>query len=639
MKRFKTQALFFVIVFGILLYVFESPFAQAKDMNMTSAVGTSYYIDETNGNDISDGTSPKSAWKSLDKVNSFTFLPGDQILFKAGEEWSGQLHPKGSGTEAKPIRIGKYGEGEKPLIQGEGTVESVVYLYNQEYWEIGYLEITNYSSTPADSPRRGIHVEAGDVEVDSTNDLNKVSTLNHIYIHDLYIHDVNGEDKKDGGGSAGIQISVTISSLDDNSTPDPESVHRRTTFNDVLIENNVIERVSRSGIITWTDWKSRKELGQGKTYGDEEYTPWTPLTNVVIRANELFEIGGDGIVPHMTEGALVEYNRVDGFNKTSSGYNVGAWTWNGDNTLYQYNEVSGGFSIRDGNAFDFDHGSKGVIYQYNYSHDNEGGTLLLCADGSTGTGGVYDGIFRYNISENDHYQTFIICGADNVHNIQIYNNVFYVGPGIKTNMLVSQGGKTEAVLRNNIFYNFGSGGYVKKSSWSYDNNLFFGNKVPTKSIIPDDNMKTFDPLFVNPGSGGIGLDTLDGYKLQVDSPAIGSGSLINNKGDVDFWGNPLSPINQNIGAYDRPAASISLIRDTIEFYRNSADIQQPLYQQLQLHLTAVGHYEEQKATEKVVKHMNSFKVLLDYQHGKGLITEKAYDVLMTHADAMIEKWE
>src|SRR5690606_8086408 len=103
-----------------------------------------YYVDADNGSDTYDGLSESTAWKSLEKVNSITFLPGTKILFKSGGIWVGQLKPKGSGSASMPIIIDKYGTGAKPLIDGNGLEgEGVVYLYNQSYWEINNLEITN----------------------------------------------------------------------------------------------------------------------------------------------------------------------------------------------------------------------------------------------------------------------------------------------------------------------------------------------------------------------------------------------------------------------------------------------------------------------------------------------------------------
>ena len=38
--------------------------------------GLTYYVDAVNGNDSNDGLTEENAWKSLDQVNSTTFLPG-----------------------------------------------------------------------------------------------------------------------------------------------------------------------------------------------------------------------------------------------------------------------------------------------------------------------------------------------------------------------------------------------------------------------------------------------------------------------------------------------------------------------------------------------------------------------------------
>ena len=113
-----------------------------------------YYIDGSYGCDENDGLTPQTAWGTLDKVNATTFCPGDEILFKKDNCYCGQLHPLGDGTAEAPIRIGSYGGGDKPVIDGCGSygtregnfVEgAAVLFYNQNYWEVDGLEITNYN--------------------------------------------------------------------------------------------------------------------------------------------------------------------------------------------------------------------------------------------------------------------------------------------------------------------------------------------------------------------------------------------------------------------------------------------------------------------------------------------------------------
>ncbi|MDA0194496.1 MAG: hypothetical protein O2887_05695 [Bacteroidetes bacterium] len=95
-----------------------------------------YYVDSVNCNDTNSGHRPQEAWASLDKINATTFKPGDQILFKAGTSYQGQLELLGSGNAEAPIIVDKYGTGSKPAIHGNGEKLHTVMLRNIEYWEI-----------------------------------------------------------------------------------------------------------------------------------------------------------------------------------------------------------------------------------------------------------------------------------------------------------------------------------------------------------------------------------------------------------------------------------------------------------------------------------------------------------------------
>ena len=184
-------------------------------------LATTYYVDSASGNDGNSGTIIGSAWQSLDKVNATTFAGGDEILLKAGGIWTGQLWPKGSGSNGNPIVIDKYGEGGLPLLNGNGLVENVVYLYNQEYWEIRNLEITNYLEGDT-SLKIGVCIEA-----------RNFGTVDHIHLQNLVINDINNDlsDKDNGGIFFEITGSSTV-----------------TTFNDFLIEGCYIHDIDVTGI-------------------------------------------------------------------------------------------------------------------------------------------------------------------------------------------------------------------------------------------------------------------------------------------------------------------------------------------------------------------------------------------------------
>lgn len=486
------------------------------------AANTSYYVDcSAAGNGNGTQASP---WNTLTSVNKTTFGAGDQILFKRGATCTGTLSPKGSGGVGSPLVMDAYGSGNKPIIAGNGATDAV-FLYNQQYIEIRNLEVTNNSATA--SNRRGIYIV-----------LENFGIGQYYRLTNLSVHNVKGTDTKDGGGSAGIMFEV-------------KGTTTQTKFNDVILNGNEVFTIDRSGIIFWSSWQKRPEIAAcSGTCGN-----WYPATNIIIRNNTVYDVGGDGIVPHHTSGALVERNVVHDFQVRSAGYNAGIWGWNIDNAVFQYNEAYNGNTTRDGMGFDIDEANTGVIYQYNYSHDNAGGFFLFCnGNGSTSS----NGIVRYNISQNDRNFGFTIsCGK--VTNMKVYNNILYVSnPNtIVWNNNASTG--SNVAFYNNIFYVTASGAsYSNAGTLTFDYNVFAGQHPASE---PSDAHKlTSDPLFLAPGSASTGRATLDGYKLRSGSPALSSGLLMASNGGLDYWGNTVSvSAAPNRGAYGGPGMTNLLV--------------------------------------------------------------------------------
>jgi hypothetical protein len=61
-------------------------------------------------------------------------------------------------------------------------------------------------------------------------------------------------------------------------------------------------------------------------------------------------------------------------------YAAGIWPRSCDNTVVQYNEVSGMKGTREGEGYDSDYNCRGTLFQYNFSHNNDGGFMLVCND-------------------------------------------------------------------------------------------------------------------------------------------------------------------------------------------------------------------------------------------------------------------
>jgi len=485
---------------------------------------STFYIDSITGNDDNTGLATDQAWQTLGPVNDMPFIGGDKILFKAGTTYTGQLKPQGSGADGNPIIIDMYGTGPKPRIDGEGTVNPTLYLYNVEYYEVSNLEITNTGPT-VQAGRMGVYLH-----------LSNFGTAHDIKVKKLYIHDVNGSNVKSEGGGYGIKWYI-----------EGQSVQSR--FDGLLIEDCHLVRCDRNGIIG------------GGSYWTRDV--WYPSLNVVIRGNLLEDIGGDGIVPICCDGALVEYNTVrDGGQRIPQGdASAGIWPWSSDNTVVQFNEVSGHLGPWDAQGFDSDWNCENTLIQYNYSHDNMGGFLLVCSPGDQtlpANIGCNNTVVRYNISVNDGFQptvispTFHISGS--VTNTQIYNNTIYIGTLDVIDIFdYSNWGSVwpdGTHVYNNIFYVAGSAG---NSNWGSATNSIYNNNVWYGSISnkpPDPYALYSDPMLINPGSGGDGRDTLSGYKLQGTSPCIEAGATIADNGGRDFWCNRLDPAKDpDIGAH------------------------------------------------------------------------------------------
>ncbi|WP_338877371.1 choice-of-anchor Q domain-containing protein (plasmid) [Spirosoma sp. SC4-14] len=74
-----------------------------------------YYINSQTGSDRNKGTNDKP-WKTLSRLASLPFRPGDSVLFARGSRFRGGFVVNGEGTMQQPIYIGSYGRGASPYF-------------------------------------------------------------------------------------------------------------------------------------------------------------------------------------------------------------------------------------------------------------------------------------------------------------------------------------------------------------------------------------------------------------------------------------------------------------------------------------------------------------------------------------------
>ncbi|HZI31633.1 MAG TPA: hypothetical protein VFF11_04785, partial [Candidatus Binatia bacterium] len=265
-------------------------------------------------------------------------------------------------------------------------------------------------------------------------------------------------------------------------------------------------------------------------------------------SNTLMQIGGDGIIPWAVNGGIVQYNYVfqSNSNTVAQGH-AAIWPYICENVVFQFNEVAGTQTKYDGMSFDFDNSNQNCIYQYNYSHDNQGGFLNMCSGGSSS-----NNVCRYNISQNDGClagsRVFLVYGAGN-HNYSVYNNTVFVNSNNPVVFEDDGGGSSSSTIGfyNNIIVNQGTGSVSAPAGCSFDHNLFYGNGY----ISSDANRLVVNPLLVAAGSASNGLASVAGYKLMTNSPALGAGVPVTGNGGLDYWQNAVSATSPpNIGAYN-----------------------------------------------------------------------------------------
>ncbi len=470
--------------------------------------GAVYHVDSTNGEDTRSGLGPGSAWRSLERANKVDLKPGDELRFKSGGVWKGPLKPQGGGAEGAPVRIGRYGDGPLPRIEGGGMGPDAVLLENFSHVSVSELEIAN--TGPRREPwRTGIRVCA-----------NGAGTVAGVRLEKLHVRDVNGDLRKDHEG-CGIYFEAKGGN--------------GACFDGLVIEGCRVERTDRNGIC---------QRGTGRTRS----------RNVVIRGNRLEDIGGDGIKLWGTNGGLIEHNVVRKARARCAENEAaaGIWPFACDDTVIQFNEVSGTVGTKDGQGFDADYQCRRTVIQYNYSHGNEGGFLLVCGPGGAENS---DAVIRYNLSVHDGVKTarvFHFGGAS--RSARIYNNTIVIGPHQDLPMMLFtdwSGGVAEDVVFSNNLFLVRAGGRVTyqlrpSNGVLFRDNLFVGrHEGLPEGVAAVDTMPRFEgePL-PRPG-----MESIKAFR-PLGGGDFPRGTVIGGNGGRDLLGNPLPTGPPAIGAIE-----------------------------------------------------------------------------------------
>jgi hypothetical protein len=293
------------------------------------ASAADYYVSAA-GADSNAGTAA-SPWRTLARVSTATLRPGDRVLLRGGDIFSGSLliDAEDAGTSTAPVVITSYGSGVATIAP---SADAGIYAHNAAGLDISNLAIV---SRGADS---GISIYA---------DLPGAVTLDRIHIDNV---DVSGFSEN------GIDIG---------------SWNGATGYRDVRVTRSRVHGNGRTGLLIYAEERNVHQevyVGQVAAYSNPGVAGSTTNT-------------GSGIVLGGVNGGTIEDSLAydNGANCTASEGPVGIWAYDSTAITIQRNESYGNRSggAADGGGFDLDQNVSNSVVQNNWSHDNAGAGFLL----------------------------------------------------------------------------------------------------------------------------------------------------------------------------------------------------------------------------------------------------------------------
>lgn len=531
------------------------------------ASATTYYVDFPFGKDTNSGKSEATPWRTISKVNSSTFLPGDTVLFKRGSIWRKTLIVPSSGGSGAPITFGAYGSaGAPPVISGAELITAwtrhsgsvwravcrvspAVVAFNGAvgarktalssltgakawYWSAGTLYVYSTSNPLTAYTNPGVEAGARDYCIYSKGK----SWINYKGLSLKYSNRAcfRADDRDNY---------LTLTDV--------------TSFGAGVEGGFIFDSSANPTLIRCrSDWCKGPSNGDGFVFK-------TPCSNILmrdcsasynLRRGAQFDTGIGGYI-RIFGG---EYHHQSGLNQ-SDGISID------DNDAVL---IEGAYCHHNGINNDSADGiqvsgdSHNPIIRYCRLEYNYNGGIVLETDGAT---------IAYNIS-NFNRHGVAICGNATRSKL-VYNNTFFNNEyGI---FFYELSPKAPVKVINNILYGASSlrrAAYLAEglddSQITMDRNGFWGDN---ESTMIDWNGQTYrrsqfsafasaergligsicaNPLFV--ASSGSNL------RLQSGSPMIGKGRALGLTRDIA--GNPVPATNPDLGAYQfvRPAKQVDM---------------------------------------------------------------------------------
>lgn len=195
-----------------------------------------FYVDPSSTSSTANG-SLANPWKTLAQVNSnmSQFNPGDQILFRKGQSFTGTLSITRSGTAGNPITFGTYGTGTDPLFWGTGaTVSSLIYMNNRSYITFYGINISDTTISETDRTVQSRIQRAFYIDGSSNNVIIRKCRIDRVGVGAYIVGPNNTIDSCDVGNMRMVRNTPVSVNPDDDYGANPvviSSANNKITYN------------------------------------------------------------------------------------------------------------------------------------------------------------------------------------------------------------------------------------------------------------------------------------------------------------------------------------------------------------------------------------------------------------------------
>lgn len=322
-----------------------------------SAKATTYYVSQSSGNDSWTGQAAKPGgargpWKTLTRASKNTYVAGDRILLKCGDTWNEELHPKGNGTPEKPIFIGSYGKGKKPVIDREDYKKDLfgIHLADQEGFKIVGIEFNRCMT--------GIYGEYSD----------GCPTKKFIWIEDCYFHDSLLYQHYEDYPKRKIGLGVCFFTFERDN---------KIVLTDITIKNCVFRRLA-SGV--WTNNPDNFNKNASFIYNFGNMT----FEGCLFEEGYQWQLGIRGVAGGAVRNTVThDIGRgFRSFNGVAGAMFFRCKDWVFEDSEWGYVDI--GLGSADGEAFDFEGNCDNMTMRNCLFHDTDGPGFLLCCYASDG---------------------------------------------------------------------------------------------------------------------------------------------------------------------------------------------------------------------------------------------------------------